>query len=256
MISISLSPSSLYPISSHHHRPILNVYSQPSKAHFHSHSLKSRKYPSLSTTPKGKCFVASVEDVVEKDWSFLDANNGEDKHRQNIERIISAGGISQSDNSKVLISTSSEEFVDRVVEESSPGKEVLVVHESLFVLACIKERFDNVKCWQGEVINVPEKWAPFDVIFIYFLPALPFELSLILDSLRKRSLPGARIVISHPQGRQVLEEQRKQFPDVIVSNLPDMAMLQDVAVENSFEVLDFVDETGFYLAVLKLKGGA
>ncbi|VFQ58557.1 unnamed protein product [Cuscuta campestris] len=254
MISIPLS-SSLCPVSSHCHRPILNIFTQPSKSHFCSYYLKCHKCPSLSTTPssKGKCFVVSVEDVVEKDWSFLDNDNGEENYNQNIDRIISAGGI--SDNSKVLISISSEEFVDRVVD-SSPSKQVLVVHDSLFALACIKEKYDDVQCWQGELVHVPEKWAPFDAVFIYFLPAIPFALSQVLDTLGKRSVAGARIVISHPQGRQMLEEQCKQFPDVIVSNLPDMETLQDVAVKNSFQVLNFVDEPGFYLAVLKFNGGA
>lgn len=52
----------------------------------------------------------------------------------------------------------------------------------------------------------------------------------------------------------MLEEQRKQYPDVVVSNLPDMTTLQNVAVENSFEIMSFVDEMGLYLAVLKFKG--
>ncbi|XP_016572382.1 uncharacterized protein LOC107870380 isoform X2 [Capsicum annuum] len=77
--------------------------------------------------------------------------------------------------------------------------------------ACIKEKYDMVKCWQGELIYVPEKWTPFDVVFLYFLPALPFELCQILEALRKRCLPGARVVISHPQGRQVVEEQQKKI---------------------------------------------
>lgn len=62
---------------------------------------------------------------------------------------------------------------------------------------------------------------------------------------------GARIVISHPQGREVLEQQRKQYPDVIVSDLPDEMTLQKAATHHSFQVAQFVDEPTFYLAVLK-----
>lgn len=126
---------------------------------------------------------------MEKDWSFLDANNGhsDEEHEEKIKKIITAGGISE--NSKVLISISSEEFVDRVVD-SSPCKQILVVHDSLFVLACIKETYDMVKCWQGELIYVPEKWAPFDIVFLYFLPAMPFELSQVFEALGKRCMPG------------------------------------------------------------------
>ncbi|KAL0359392.1 UNVERIFIED_CONTAM: hypothetical protein Sangu_0788600 [Sesamum angustifolium] len=191
------------------------------------------------------------EDFVEKDWSFLDPDevNNDGEQTQKIDRIISAGNIKET--SKVLVSIGSEVFVDRVVD-SSPCEQLLVVHDSLFILACIKEKYDKVKCWQGELINVPEKWTHFDVVFLYFLPALPFELDQVLSALASRCLPGARLVISHPQGRQILEEQQQQYSDVVVSNLPEKMMLQSTAANNSFEVVEFVDEPGFYLAVLRL----
>jgi hypothetical protein len=67
---------------------------------------------------------------------------------------------------------------------------LLIVHDSLFLLACVKEKYDKVKCWQGELIHVSEKWAPLDVVFLYFLPALPFKLDEVLGSLAKRFSPG------------------------------------------------------------------
>ncbi|CAH9122659.1 unnamed protein product [Cuscuta epithymum] len=256
MISISLS-SSLCPATPHHQRPILHIYSQHLSSRFCSFFPKSQ-CPSLSATTlsKGKLFAVAFEDVLEKNWSFLDTHcdhSNEEEHKQKIDKIIIAARISE--NSKVLISISSDEFVDSVVD-LSPSKEILVVHDSLSALACIKEKHDYVKCWQGELINVPENWAPFDVVFLYFLPAIPFELSQVLEALGKRSMPGARVVISHPQGRQMVDQQRKQYPNLIVSDLPDRATLQRVAAEKSFEIHSFIDEIAFYLAVIKFNGGA
>ncbi|KAL0405040.1 UNVERIFIED_CONTAM: hypothetical protein Sradi_2144800 [Sesamum radiatum] len=201
---------------------------------------------------QGSVSVVHFEDFVEKNWSFLDPDevNNDGEHMQKIDRIISAGNIKET--SKVLVSVGSEAFVDRVVD-SSPCEQLLVVHDSLFILACIKEKYDKVKCWQGELINAPEKWTHFDVVFLYFLPALPFELDQVLAALASRCLPGARLVISHPQGRQILEEQQQQYSDVVVSNLPEKMILQSTAANHSFEVVEFVDEPGFYLAVLRLK---
>lgn len=65
---------------------------------------------------------------------------------------------------------------------------------------------------------------------------------------------GARVVISHPQGREVLEQQRKQHQDVLVSELPDKMTLQKVASDNCFEMVEFVDDSGLYLAVLRFSG--
>ncbi|KAJ9695575.1 hypothetical protein PVL29_010852 [Vitis rotundifolia] len=238
----------------------------PLRHHFYSHysSYYCGNYPSFpllsssihrltvgAATPsnEGAVSVIDFEDFMEKDWSFLDSDstNSEEEHKQKTDWIISKGNIGE--NSRVLVSTGAEEFVDQLVD-SSPCQLLLVVHDSLFVLAGIKEKYDKVKCWQGELIYVPEKWTPFDVVFLYFLPALPFELDRIFGELAKRCLPGARVVISHLQGREVLEQQRRQYPDVIISDLPDKMTLQKVAADHSFEMTEFVEEPGFYLAVL------
>lgn len=49
----------------------------------------------------------------------------------------------------------------------------------------------------------------------------------------------------------MLEQQRKQYPDVVISELPDEMTLQKVAGDHSFEMVEFVDESRFYLAVLQ-----
>ena len=67
---------------------------------------------------------------------------------------------------------------------------------------------------------------------------------------------GARIVISHPQGREVLEKQRQQYPDVISSDLPEKSTLTEVAAEHCFELTNYVDEPGLYLAALKFVGAS
>lgn len=87
---------------------------------------------------------------MEKDWSFLetDDSNSEEVHKQKISRIISAGEIQET--SRVMVSTGSEAFVDQIVN-SLPSQLLLLVHDSLLVLACIKEKYDMVKCWQGEI---------------------------------------------------------------------------------------------------------
>ncbi|KAL2483157.1 hypothetical protein Fot_44601 [Forsythia ovata] len=191
---------------------------------------------------EGTISTVHFEDVLEKNWSVLDFDktNSDEEHLEKIDHIISAGKIVET--SKIL-------WIEWLIHHLVNN--CFVVHDSLFILACIKEKYDKVKCWQGELINIPDKWTPFDVVFLYFLPALPFELHQILGSLAEHCLPGARVVISHPQGRQLVEEQREQYPDVVVSNLPEKMTLQSIAIEHSFEMTDFVDEPGFYLAVLK-----
>ncbi|CAK9322914.1 unnamed protein product [Citrullus colocynthis] len=199
---------------------------------------------------EGVVSVINFEDLVEKDFSFLDSHDliSTEEHDQKIRRIISAGEIAES--SQVMVSISSEGFVDQLFD-LAPCTSLLVVHDSILTLACIKEKYDKVKCWQGEVIYVPEKWGPFDVVFLYYLPAMPFELDAIVGALSKRCVPGGRLVISHPNGRKALEQEQQQFPDVVVSDLPDRMTLQKAAADHSFDLIEFIDEHSFYLAILK-----
>ncbi|KAG7570111.1 S-adenosyl-L-methionine-dependent methyltransferase [Arabidopsis thaliana x Arabidopsis arenosa] len=237
---LSLQPKKLNRLQSHFISPQHLSFSQSNVSPYRAFCV------SPTSPPEG---TVSVFDFHEKDWSFLESMEIEStEHAQKIERIIKAGEISES--SRVLVSISSEAFVDRLVE-SSPTQLLLIVHDSLFTLACVKEKYDKVKCWQGELIYVPEKWSPLDVVFLYFLPALPFDLDDLFKTLSQRCSSGARVVISHPQGRQGLEQQRKEFSDVVVSDLPDDSTLRNVAKKHSFELTQFVDEQGLYLAVLK-----
>ncbi|KAH0853953.1 hypothetical protein HID58_092741 [Brassica napus] len=121
----------------------------------------------------------------------------ETEQTQKVKEIVKAGEVTES--SRVLVSFSSEAFVDRLVE-SSPSQLLLIVHDSLFMLACI--------------------WSSLDVVFLYFLPALPFGLDEVFKTLSQRCSSGARVVISHPQGREGLKQQRKEFSDLVVSDLP------------------------------------
>lgn len=261
------SPSSVHlPSPRWHCTPCLQVQAQNFCQDFHHRrglqlalsfpvisqiSLRAQKFSVGATVPpnEGAVSVINFEDFVEKDWSFLDSDDlmSRDDCNKNIDRIISAGRIEET--SKVLVSIGSEGFVDRLVD-SSPCNLLLIVHDSLLLLACIKEKYDKVKCWQGELPHAPEKWAPIDVVFLYFLPALPFKLDQIFRALAKRCSPGARVVISHPQGREVLKQQREQYPDVIVSDLPDKTTLQKATSDHSFDMVEFVDEPDLYLAVL------
>ncbi|KAI3508483.1 hypothetical protein L1887_23491 [Cichorium endivia] len=64
---------------------------------------------------------------------------------------------------------------------------------------------------------------------------------------------GARIVISHPKGREMLKQQKVEYPEIVVSDLPDKVTLESVAFDHSFTMLQFIDEPGFYLALLTHK---
>lgn len=62
-------------------------------------------------------------------------------------------------------------------------------------------------------------------------------------------------MICFDQGRDIVErEHQKQYPDIATCNLPDKIILEKAAADHSFQITEFVDESAFYLAVLKLCG--
>ncbi|XP_074320769.1 uncharacterized protein LOC141657431 isoform X2 [Silene latifolia] len=199
---------------------------------------------------EGLVAVADFEDLDDKDWSFLgvDSMKSKEEHDRKVDQIIYSGNVVGT--SKILISMGSDDFVDRLVE-SSPSQLLLLVHESFLSLACIKERHDKVKCWQGEFSSVPKKWAPFDVVFLYYLPAFPHQLEETFKALASFCATGARVVISHLQGRQGLEQERQKYPNNVVSELPEKLTLENVASNHSFMMKEYIDDPSFYLAVLE-----
>ncbi|KAL0682075.1 hypothetical protein Bca4012_048922 [Brassica carinata] len=130
----------------------------------------------------------------------------ETEQTQKVKKIVKAGEVTES--SRVLVSFSSEAFVDRLVE-SSPSQLLLIVHDSLFIFAF----------WSGRGVQ--------DTVSTLFLRCT-----------------------SCNQSPARLKQQRKEFSNLVVSDLPDDSTLKSVAKKHSFELTQFVDEQGLYLVVL------
>lgn len=213
---------------------------------------RRRRSPSLFTPPRSLLpAIAAVhfEDLVEKDWSFLDPGPADSDRARKVDRVIASADVDVG--SRVLACLPTPAFVDRLME-TAPCELVLAVHESLLVLADIKERHDAVRCWQGGVEAVPERFCPLDVVFICYFPAIGVALDQLLGSLARRCSRGARVLITCEQGRETVEGiHRQQHPETVISNLPDKKSLEKAATEHSFQITEFVDDSTFYLAVLR-----
>lgn len=189
--SIKASPQSLFPLQ----KPLLlqNPNSSPSTLL----PLRSpKKPPRLSLSNQDPASAIPIQEILEKDWSFVDSDsvNSPSERARKTSRIISSARIGPS--SRVLVSHGTEHFIEQLVGSVSPSSKkpfelLLVVHESLFELALIKEKYDaRVSCWQGGIVEVPQKWASFDAIFICYLPGLGFSLDQIISAMATRCLPG------------------------------------------------------------------
>ncbi|XP_010936993.3 uncharacterized protein [Elaeis guineensis] len=193
------------------------------------------------------------EDLIERDWSFLEPDSfGPDQEwAEKARRIVAAGQICEG--SRVLAAFPTIGFAG-LLADLSPCELLLAIHESLFVLAMIKESHDRVRCWQGEISAMPERFSLFDVVFACYFPGLGVSVDQLLTLLAARCSPGARLVIGFDQGREIIERNhRQQYPDMVTFDLPDKITLEKAATDHSFQLTEFVDEPTFYLAVLKFQ---
>ncbi|XP_074576800.1 uncharacterized protein LOC141833295 [Curcuma longa] len=231
--------------------PSLTLSRTPNLLGFRRHlRLPSRPLVSYSLSPPSASSLPLGE-IVERDWSFVedDATNSDEQRADKARRIIAAADFETG--SRVLAAFPTASFVDRLVE-SAPCEHMVAIHESLFVLAMIKEGHDRVRCWQGGIDVVPEKFSPFDSVFVCYFPGMGVTIETLLASVAGKCSPGARVVLSFDQGREVIEQKHKQqFPDLVTNNLPDRISLEQTAREHLFQIIEFVDEPTFYLAVLE-----
>ncbi|KAG8096886.1 hypothetical protein GUJ93_ZPchr0013g37451 [Zizania palustris] len=206
----------------------------------------------VAAVPDGMAFA----DVVEKDWSFLEAAAA----GGSVPRALAAGALSPA--SRVLVVTPAPAFVNAVLS-GNPCELLVAAHESLYVLAGIKELHDEARCFHlegggggrggGVVEAVPERFNAFDAVFVCYFPGMGVSAAALLKSLAKRCAKGARVVIFLDQGRQNLEQHRREHPEVVTSDLPSRPSLEKATAGSMFEIVEFVDEPALYLAVLQLQ---
>ncbi|KAF7041848.1 hypothetical protein CFC21_051582 [Triticum aestivum] len=205
----------------------------------------------LAAVPDG----VAIDDIIEKDWSFLNASGS------HLPRALAAGALSPA--SRVLAVTPTASFVSALLSES-PCELLVAAHESLYVLGGIKEEHDQVRCFHlegggggqggGVVEAVPGRFDAFDVVFVCYFPGMGVSPAALLRSLAKRCCKGARVVIFLDQGRQSLAQHRRENPDLVFADLPSRSSLEKAADGSKFEMAEFIDESSLYLAVLLFQG--
>ncbi|GAQ88417.1 riboflavin kinase [Klebsormidium nitens] len=130
-------------------------------------------------------------------------------------------------------------------------EDVVAVDLSIMMIALVKEQFDNVRCWQGDIVNLPPAFGPFDAIFVNEVLESVHSQEAVLKAVAGLLQPGGAIIISHSQGRRVSEFYKKKSPELHPHSLPDTEELKKLAEGASLDVEAFTDAEDFYLAVLR-----
>lgn len=186
---------------SSHHRPNSRIRPQPQpQAQSQPQNAKPLRLRLTLSAATAKPRLAAVPDdvavadIVEKDWSFLESAGA------NLQRSLAAGALSPA--SRVLVLTPTASFVSSLLA-SSPCELLVAAHESMYVLAGVKEVHDEVRCFHlegggggrggGVVEAVPERFDEFDVVFVCYFPGMGVSAAALLKSLAKRCSKGETV---------------------------------------------------------------
>ena len=112
------------------------------------------------------------------------------------------------------------------------------------------KRYPEATFWQGDFKNFPTEFHKFEAIFFNACFGNIFDQDLAIEKAFSLLKPRGAIVISHPLGNKFVSELKAQDPKLVLTLMPTQEDLQEWA-RLGMEVETFVDDTDFYLAILR-----
>eukprot|EP00887_Chlorella_sp_A99_P003181 scaffold9.g3181.t1 len=94
----------------------------------------------------------------------------------------------------------------------------------------------GVRTWVGDVLDLPAYQGPFDAAFFNSVFGNLHDPHEALLRTALLLLPGGRMVISHPLGREWLEQYRAVQPDIVPHTLPSLEELRQLVFDLPLEV--------------------
>lgn len=104
-----------------------------------------------------------------------------------------------------------------------------------------------VRYVQQDVIDLPGKAGPFDVVFCNAVFGNIYDQQLAIQAIHALLKEGGRLVISHPLGKDFVRRLGDRNEDI--KELPDESGLASLLEPEGLSLTEFVDEPEFYLAI-------
>ncbi len=130
--------------------------------------------------------------------------------------------------------------------------EVVACDLSRKMLAQAKAKYGrSVKYVQQDVIDLPGKEGPFDVVFCNAVFGNIYDQRQALKAIHSLLAEGGRLVISHPMGKDFVRRLKEVRPEYNIKELPDESEITPLLESQGLSLIEFVDEPELYLAIAK-----
>lgn len=131
--------------------------------------------------------------------------------------------------------------------KTMPSK-VVACDLSLGMIKQAKAKYGpSVKYVHQDVIDLPGKEGPFDVVFCNAVFGNVYDQQLAVQAIQKLLKEGGRLVISHPLGKDFVKKLNEKRP--WIKELPDKRKIRNLVESNGFKLILFIDDPDFYLAI-------
>jgi hypothetical protein len=178
---------------------VLGARSLRSKTAGHCSVAVARAAEISETSMSVSCEKDEEEVELEHRNEFLEAffdRRGEPFEDQGLDTscvrgIIAAGSVKSGDS--VLVGPGCSTLVPELRKQLV---NVMVAHWSLEVLANLKEMDDEVRCWQGDLQQLPASTAPFNAVFLGYSLAVCYSPVKLLEAAASRCSPS-KLSYSH-----------------------------------------------------------
>lgn len=114
-----------------------------------------------------------------------------------------------------------------------------------------RSRYPGVTFRQGDFVDYNDGANAFDAVFFNACFGNIFDRERALQVARDLSKPGASVVISHPLGNKFVRELQEREPDLVLTEMPPHAEVENWCATLGLELAMHIDEPDFYLTILQ-----
>lgn len=170
--------------------------------------------------------------------------------RQRMGRIVDCANLRRG--CRVLdVGTGTGVLIPYFLKAGVIPKDILGCDLSTEMLSEARQRFPDIKFWQGDVAELPITAGSFDGIFFNACFGNIYDPLAALTRCSNALTNVGKIVVSHPMGNDFVAKLKSEDPKLVLKLLPEESEWQAWAEELNLDATQYLSEPDLYIAVMQ-----